>query len=319
MTYTTGLSLIEIITENEASPKAIIMAGGAGAGKSHLRKKLNLSGLALFDPDRYTEDTDHPYYNNLGAASRQVEKDVLATAEAKNKISFIWDTTASGKNFDNHLDNLLSSGYDIYMVMVYTHPMISYASNFKRKRNVPASAVFQTWRNAYRKIEHFRNKLKGNLSIFVNNRGGGYDKEVQAFNNAAKKGVEGIKSYLKAYNEKTGAGKSTFFKPVEMTREEEQAFEEAVINVDFNRENRSEDKAIKKEFLKSYKKIGSGPGEDKLRDVVKKHREEKVKEEKDNDEVLASIAGMLFNSTFQDLLQHSSVEEIDDKIQNFLR
>jgi predicted ABC-type ATPase len=144
MTYTTGLSLIEIITENEESPKAIIMAGGAGAGKSYLLEKLNLDDLTQFNPDKYVEDPDHPYYNNLGAASRQVEKDVMAAAKAENKIRFIWDTTASGKNFDKHLDELLSLGYDIYMVMVYTHPMISYVSNFKRKRNIPSSSVFLT-------------------------------------------------------------------------------------------------------------------------------------------------------------------------------
>ena len=254
MTYTTGLSLIEIITENEESPKAIIMAGAAGSGKTYLLKKLNLKGIEEFNPDKYVEDPDHPYYNNLGAASRQVEKDVLATAKAENKIRFIWDTTASGKGFDDNLNELLSLGYDIYMVMVYAHPMISYASNFKRKRKTPASSAFLTWRNAYRKIEHFRNKLKGNLSIFVNDRGGEYKNEVEAFNKAAKKGVEGIKKYLEAYNKKTGAGKSTFFKPEKMTREEEEAFEKAVVNVDFNRENRSEDKAVKKEFLKFYRK-----------------------------------------------------------------
>ena len=317
MTYTTGLSLIEIITENEESPKAIIMAGGAGAGKSYLLDKLNLDDLAQFNPDKYVENPDHPYYNNLGAASRQVEKDVLAAAE--NKIRLIWDTTASGKNFDEHLDELLSLDYDVYMVMVYTHPMISYVSNFKRKRNIPSSSVFLTWRNAYKKIEHFRNKLKGNFSIFVNDRGGEYKNEVEAFNRAAKKGVEGIKKYLEAYNKKTGAGKSTFFKPVEMSKEEELEFEKAVANVDFDRDNRSEDKAVKQAFLKSYEEVGTGPGEDKLRDVVKKHREKKAKEEKNNDEVLNSISDMLFNSTFQNLLKHSSVEEIDNKIQNFLK
>lgn len=317
MTYTTGLSLIEIITENEESPKAIIMAGGAGSGKSYLLNQLNLNDLAQFNPDKYVEDPDHPFHNNLGAASRQVEKDVLSAAE--NKIRLIWDTTASGKKFDEHLDKLLSLGYGIYMVMVYTHPMISYISNFKRKRNIPSSSVFLTWRNAYNKIEHFRNKLKDNVSIFVNDRGGEYKNEVEAFNKAAKKGVEGIKKYLEAYNKKTGAGKSTFFKPVEMSKEEELEFEKAVANVDFDRSNRSEDKAVKQAFLKSYEKAGTGPGEDKLKDVVRKHREKKAKLEKDNDEVLSSVADMLFNPTFQDLLQHSSVDKIDSNIQNFLK
>ena len=310
------MKLIQLILEARNRPKAVIMAGGAGSGKSYLLNQLDLGSLEQFNPDKYVEDPDHPYHNNLGAASVQVEKDVLAAAE--DKTSLVWDTTASGKKFDENLDKLLKGGYDVYMVMVYTHPMISYISNFKRGRNIPALSVFTTWKNAYKKIEDFRKKLKGNLAIFVNDRGGEFKKEVDAFNTAAKNGVNGIKDYLKAYNEKTGAGKSSFFKPVEMSDQEEQEFNKAVVNVDWNKNNRSEDKALKQVFLKSYKKIGAGPGEDKLKDAVKKYREKKEKLDKDYDVVLDSIADMLFNPTFQDLLQHSTPQEIDQKVQNFL-
>jgi len=310
------IKLSEIILEATNRPKAVIMAGGAGAGKSYLLNQLDLGSLTQFNPDKYVEDPDHPYYNNLGAASRQVEKDVLAAAE--DKISLVWDTTASGVKFDENLDKLLNSGYDVYMVMVYTHPMISYISNFKRGRNIPASSVFSTWRNAYQKIGDFDKKLKGNLSIFVNDRGGEFKKEIEGFNTAAKNGVTGIKDYLKAYNDKTGAGKSSFFKPVNMSQEEEQEFEKAVANVDFNRDNRSEDKAVKQAFLKSYQKIGTGPGEDKLRDAVKKYRERKASTDEKNDAVLNSIADMLFSPKFQELLKHSTPREIDQKVQAFL-
>jgi len=310
------IKLSEIILEATNRPKAVIMAGGAGAGKSYLLNQLDLGSLTQFNPDKYVEDPDHPYYNNLGAASRQVEKDVLTAAE--DKISLVWDTTASGVKFDENLDKLLNSGYDVYMVMVYTHPMISYISNFKRGRNIPASSVFSTWRNAYQKIGDFDKKLKGNLSIFVNDRGGEFKKEIEGFNTAAKNGVTGIKDYLKAYNDKTGAGKSSFFKPVNMSQEEEQEFEKAVANVDFNRDNRSEDKAVKQAFLKSYQKIGTGPGEDKLRDAVKKYRERKASTDEKNDAVLSSIADMLFSPKFQELLKHSTPREIDQKVQAFL-
>ena len=245
-----------------------------------------------------------------------MEKDVLAAAE--NKTSLVWDTTASGAKFDENLDKLLKGGYDVYMVMVYTHPMISYISNFKRGRNIPASSVFTTWRNAYQKIGDFDKKLKGNFSIFVNDRGGEFKKEIEGFNTAAKNGVTGIKDYLKAYNDRTGAGKSSFFKPVQMSQEEEQEFNNAVINVDWDRDNRSEDKALKQAFLKSYQKIGTGPGEDKLRDVVKKYRDKKISTDKDNDAVLDSIADMVFSPKFQDLLKHSTPREIDQKVQAFL-
>ena len=309
------LKLSEIILEANGRPKAVIMAGSAGAGKSYLLNQLNLDSLEQFNPDKYVEDPDHPYYNNLGAASNQVNKDVSTAAD--QKISFVWDTTASGVKFDENLNKLLKLGYDVYMVMVYTHPMVSYISNFSRERNIPASSVFLTWRNAYKKIEDFNRKLKGNLSIFVNYRGE-FKKEIEGFNTAAKNGANGIKDYLKTYNDRTGAGKSSFFKPVEMSKQEEDEFIKATSKVDWDKSNRSEDKALKQAFLKSYQKIGTGPGEDELRDVVKKYRDKKAKTDKDNDAVLDNIADMLFSPVFQDLLQHSSPQEIDQKVQAFL-
>lgn len=311
------MKLINILLEASAGkPKAVIMAGGAGAGKTYLLNQLSLDSLEQFNPDKYVEDPDHPYHNNLGAATSQVNKDVAAAAD--DRISFVWDTTASGVQFDKNLDKLLSLGYDVYMVMVYTHPMISYISNFSRGRNIPGASVFTTWRNAYQKIEDFNKKLKGNFSIHVSDRGGEFKKEVDGFNLAAKNGVQGIKEYLQKYNERTGAGKSTFFKPVEMSKQEEEEFNKSTADVDWDKDNRSEDKAVKTAFLKSYRKIGTGPGDDKLRDVVKKYRESKEKRDRDNDDVLENIAEMLFSPTFQELLVHSTPQEIDNNIQNFL-
>ena len=310
------IKLSTLILEATGGPKAVIMAGGAGAGKTYLLNQLSLDSLEQFNPDKYVEDQDHPYFNNLGAASSQVEKDVNLAADSKT--SFVWDTTAAGVRFDKTLSKLLSLGYDVYMVMVYTHPMISYISNFQRKRNVPASSTFKTWRNAYQKIGDFNKKLKGNLSIFVNMRDGKFEKEIKAFNTAAKNGPTGIKDYLKQYNEKTGAGKSSFFKPVDMSQQEEQEFNNAASGIDWDKNSRSEDKAIKTAFLKSYRKIGNGPGADKLKDALKKYRDRKEKADKKNEEVLDSIADMLFNPVFQDKLKHSTPSEIDQKVQAFL-
>lgn len=310
------IKLLDLILEAKDRPKAVIMAGGAGAGKTYLLNQLSLDSLEQFNPDKYVEDQDHPYYNKLGPASQQVNKDVAAAAD--DKISFVWDTTASGEQFDKNLEKLLKAGYDVYMVMVYTHPMISYISNFSRGRNIPGASVFTTWRNAYQKIGDFNKKLKGNFSIFINDRGGEFKKDVEGFNTAAKNGVQGIKEYLQKYNERTGAGKSSFFQPVEMSKQEEEEFLKATADVDYDKDNRSEDKAIKTAFLKTYRKIGAGPGSDKLRDVIKKYRENKVKKDRDNDAVLDSIADMLFSPTFQELLKHSTPQEIDQRVQQFL-
>ena len=204
------IKLSDIILEGSSSPKAVIMAGGAGSGKTYLLNQLGLDSLPQFNPDKYVEDPDHPYYNKLGPAANQVAKDVAAAS--KERTNLVWDTTASGKRFENQLISMLDIGYDVYMVMVYTHPMVSYIANFQgRERNIPADAVFSTWRNIYQKIEDYNEKLKGNLSIFVSDRGGEFNKEIEAFNTAAKNGPTGIKDYLEQYNNRTGAGKSSLF------------------------------------------------------------------------------------------------------------
>ena len=127
-----------------------------------------------------------------------------------------------------------------------------------------------------------------------------------------------MKEYLKIYNEKHGAGKSSFFDPVKMSAEEEKAFDNAVANLDYDRNNRSEDKAIKQAFLKLYQKNGVGPGDDQLLKARDDFRLKREKSQKRLDDVLENIAEMLFSSEFQELLKTSSVADIDKKVQKFL-
>ncbi len=307
------IKLLNLITEQTGRPKAVIMAGGAGAGKSFLLNQLQLGSLPLINPDKYIEDPDHPAFNNLGAGARQADKEAEELGE--QGTSFVWDTTASNPK---KIQGIINSGYDVYMIMVYTHPMISYISNFSRSRNVPSVAVFSTWRNVYQLIEQYNKMLKGNLSIFVNTREGKLNKEVEAFNTAAKNGAVGIKDYLKRYNEDNSIEGSSFFKPVEISSEEEVEFNKAVSGISYNKDSRGEDKALKKEFLKSFQANGVGPGEDKLKAALKKYRDSKLKSDERNDAVLDNISEMLFSPTFQELLKHSSVKEIDQKVQAFL-
>ena len=240
-------------------------------------------------------------------------------AAVEEKTSFVWDTTASGAGFQKNLDKILASGYKVYMVMVYTHPMISYVSNFMaRERNIPGDSVFATWRNVYTKIEDFNKQLKGNLSIFVSDRGGKYQKEVEGFDKAAKNGLNGVKDYLDKFNQDNNTGGSSFFVPVEMTPEEEQQFIKDAGSISWDKNNRSEDKAIKNTFLKAYRKNGTGPGQDKLAAAVKKYRESSIKRKEKGDQVLDNIVDMIYNPTLQEKLKHSSVGEIDQKVQTFL-
>ena len=307
------IKLTDLILESTTRPKVVIMAGAAGAGKTYLLNQLSLDSLRQVNPDKYIEDPDHPAYNNLGAGARQADKEAEDLAD--EKISFVWDTTASNPK---KVQSFLNKGYDVYIVMVYTHPMIAYAANFARKRNVPGSAVFSTWRKVYELIDQYNKMTKGNMSIFVSDRGGEFDKEVEAFNTAAKNGPAGIKDYLKKYNEENGIEGSTFFKPVEMSTQEEEEFKKATSNIDYDRDKRSEDKALKQAFLKAYRANGVGPGDDQLKVALKKYRDRKEKNDKKAEEVLDNIADLIFSPLFQKKLEHSTPQEIDKKVQAFL-
>ena len=204
------------------------------------------------------------------------------------------------------------------MVMVYTHPMIAYVQNFARKRNVPGSAVFSTWRNVYQKMEEYDRLVGGNFSIFVNDFGGKFKKEIEGFNTAAKNGARGIKDFLQRYNDENGIEGSSFFQPVDISKEEEQEFIKHIGSFDYNKDSRSEDKAIKKEFLKYYRKNGVGPGIDQLEKVRDAYRKKKEGFDKDNEAVVDNIIDMIYNPKFIDKLIHSSPKEIDQKVQAFL-
>ena len=307
------IKLLNLITEQTGRPKAIVMAGAAGAGKTYLLQQLNLSSLPQINADKYIEDPDHPAYNNLGAGARLADQEAEEAAEGGT--SFVWDTTASNPK---KIQSIIDKGYDVYIVMVYTHPMISYISNFSRKRNIPGAAVFKTWRNVYKLIKDYDKITNGNLSIFVSDRGGKYDKEIEAFNTAAKNGPSGIKDYLQRYNIKNNVGASTFRNPIELSPEEEEEFKKHIGSLNYDKNNYGEDRALKKAFKTSYDKIGVGPGIDKMKEALKKYRDSKLKRDQNEIEVLDNISDMLFNDKFQKLLLHSTPKEIDQKVQAFL-
>lgn len=308
------MKLSQLILEARNRPKLVVMAGGAGAGKSYLLNQLDLGSLPLVNPDKYVEDPNSPAYNKLnpGVALANKEADQLTD----EKTSFVWDTTAS--NADK-IKSILAKGYDIYMVMVYTHPVIAFISNAKRQRRVPSSAVFSTWNNVYSLIDDYNKMLKGNLSIFINDRGGEFNDYIKEFDTAAKNGAAGISDYLEKLTDKLGLEQgSTFRQPYEMSDQEEQEFYKAVKNIDYDTEDYSEDRALKKYFTDWYRKNGVGPGDEKMEKKLASHRREKENAATRNKNTLDSIADDLYDPLFQEKLVHSTPAEIDQKIQNFL-
>jgi predicted kinase len=311
------IKLLNLIREQIDRPKAVVMAGGAGAGKSFLIKQLDLNSLPLFNPDKYVEDPDHPYYNNLGASASQVNKDVEAASE--NGTSLVWDTTASNPS---KIQNLLDKEYDVYMVMVYTHPMIAFINNFSRERRVPKATVFQLWRNVYQLIGQYKSMLGDNFSLFVNMRENKFAKEVENFNKAAERGIKGVTEYLEKYIAANGgeeAFKSSFSKPYELPSNEAiQLFNQEMADIEFDKENGSMVKELKKYWNKFYEKNGTGPGDDKMKSKVATIERKYINNKERERDVITNIADMLVNKEFQEELKHSDVADIDKKVQKFL-
>mgnify|MGYP001181717149 FL=1 len=308
------MKLSKLILEQRNRPKLIIMAGGAGTGKSYLINQLDLGTLRLVNPDKFIEDPNSPAYNKLTPGTALANKEAEALAD--DKISFVFDTTASNPK---KVDEFLSKGYDIYMVMVYSHPVIAYISNAKRKRKVPSSAVFSTWRNVYKLIKNYNKKLKGNLSIFVNDRGGEYKNEVEQFNTAARNGAAGISDYLERLNKRLGLDvASTFRNPIKLSKQEEDEFYKAVKDIDYDTSSYGEDRALKSYFQKMYNRDGLPPGDDQMKKTLDTYRRKKVNDADRAKDVLDDIADTIYDPVFLEKLKHSSVAEIDNKIQNFL-
>ena len=311
------MKLSDIILEQNGKPKAVIMAGGAGAGKSYLLNQLGLEGLKLYNPDKYVEDKDHPYFNNLSAASGQVAKDVGVASDKKE--SFIWDTTAGNPL---KVKEIINKGYDVFMIMIYTHPMISFISNFSRERRIPKVGVFSTWKTVYNLIETYKNMLGDNFALFINNRGDKFKKEVDDFNNAASKGAKGIYDYLNSYMEDTGgreAYKSTFNKPFKLDDKLEKEFRKLAANTSADLEDEGTYKALAKDYQKFHHHYESGKyGADRIQSNYNKYLDKQEKDKQRHLGDLESIANTLYDDTFHELLRHSSVEEIDKKVQRFL-
>lgn len=303
-----------MILEKSDRPKLIIMAGGSGAGKTFLLNQLSLDSLPLVNPDKFIEDPNHPAYGKLNPGTAAANKE--AEEFVNQKRTFVWDTTASNPT---KVEDIISKGYSVYMVMVYAHPMQAYISNFFRDsdRNVPASAVFQTWRNVYSLIEKYIKLTKGNFSLFVNVRKE-YEDEIKGFNTAAKNGVEGIKDFLQKYNEKHDVGVSSFRDPVELSDQEQQEFDKATSHMDYDRDNYSEDRGLKKYFQDWYRKNGVGPGDDKMSKKLKTIRKQKEDSKKRYDAVLENIAELLYSPVFTSQLVSDTPAEIDQKVQAFL-
>jgi hypothetical protein len=190
------IKLTDLLKEVQNKPKAIIMAGGASVGKSTILKTIDsqLKGFENLNADKYVEDKDSPMFGNLSAASNQIRKQDLPSAITA-KRNLIYDTTASNlSTLQPTLDMLNEGGYDVMMIMVYAHPIVSFLRNYKRERKVPAAGVLGTWGNVYNLLDEYKNIFKDNFILVNTPSGPEEESEIVNFEKAYKDGT--LKEYF---------------------------------------------------------------------------------------------------------------------------
>jgi len=320
------ISLMKLILEADGIPKGIILAGGAGVGKTYAVKKLlgNLDEkTGIFTPKgsnlkfKYMNPDDivEKEGTSLGAAMGKFKEIFQNTQNEKENI--IWDTTAA--NIKNTMAEM--SGYDKFMVMVYTHPIISLFQNAKRERTLPMDAAIKTWDSVYSNIEEYK-KLFGNNFVLIKNIIPGYEKQVQEFDKAVAGGKDSLKQYLEnLISDNAEQFKSSFSKEFKFENKEiEQAFNNALPETSFDEKKDSGIlKDVKKEFQKDYLKKNEDPGSELLEKRVQAKRKSKEKREQNYNEDLEGIVNKLTSPQFKEITEPNSEEDIKSKFNSFLK
>lgn len=183
------------------------MAGGAGAGKStfvkQIKPDLKSNNWIELNADKYIEDKDSPMYNNLGKASSYIDKQELPQTVNKGQ-NFLYDTTGANPS---KIQNIVDSGYDTMMVMVYTSPIVSFLRNFKRERKVPTVGVLTSWNSVYKNLSTYKQMFGDKFYLVETGLTPDEAKMVERFNQAYNSGE--LKQFFESLL-KSGEFKSTF-------------------------------------------------------------------------------------------------------------
>ena len=178
------ISLVQLLKEIQSGPKAIFMAGPAGAGKTFTLNKLGIKGFTMINVD---EDYEELLKKELGkedfasmspeelsqagklmgrARVTTKEKETQAVESLQNII--IDGTGAASKPLLKKKQELEDKGYKTFMVMIYVSPMTSLKRNSERGRSLPTSAVLNSWKGLVSNIDLYKQEF-GNNIVLINN------------------------------------------------------------------------------------------------------------------------------------------------------
>ena len=178
------ISLVQLLKEVQSSPKAIFMAGPAGAGKTFILNKLGIKGFTMINVD---EDYEELLKKELGkgdfasmspeelsTAAKLMGKARVTTKEKETQAigtlqNIVIDGTgAASKPLLKKKQELEARGYETFMIMIYVSPMTSLKRNAERGRSLPTIAVLKSWQGLVSNIETYRQEF-GNNIVIVNN------------------------------------------------------------------------------------------------------------------------------------------------------
>jgi len=316
------ISLIQLLIEQTLKPKAIVLGGAAGSGKSYItnnmlgnikngifKSKTNSTPFTYLNPDEFVEKQNLPLANAMMAF-----KELFQDVKNKNQ-NILWDTTAA--NIKNTLKQL--EGYDVFMVMVYTHPIVSILRNFERDRSLPFKAVLKTWDQVYNNIEEYR-KMFGDNFTLIQNIPPGFEKQIQEFNTAAQQGKETLIQYLEnLIQQNPDKFKSSFSKEFEFdTPEIEKAFNQTLPQTSYSSKDENILKDIKKEFQKEFQKLNTEPDSNFLEKKIISARNTQNRNEQNYIQNIEGIVSKLTSPQFKQILQPSSETEVQSKLNKFI-
>jgi len=181
------ISLVQLLKEAQGAPKAIILAGAPGAGKSSVTGEIISDlGLKVMNIDDFfiknlrdagisldLKKADAEGRSGAAKAMQAAQKDYQAALaqEIGSKGNIVIDGTAASYKKTESLKNTLeAAGYDVMMVFVYSSLEKSLKKNedrFERSagedRSLMPSIVLQTWANVTKNFIPYLNLFGQNF------------------------------------------------------------------------------------------------------------------------------------------------------------
>jgi len=189
------ISLLQLLNEAQGAPKAVILAGAPGAGKSsivgdiiselglkvlniddHFIKNLKDLGVSL-DLKKADSEGRSAAAKAMQAAKKTYDAELEQEIEQRGNI-VIDGTAASYKKTEELKNTLENTGYDVFMVYVYSSLEKSLRKNedrFERSkgedRSLMPQIVMQTWANVTKNFIPYLNLFGNNFAATTKDKG----------------------------------------------------------------------------------------------------------------------------------------------------